>query len=167
MRRDAFQQVAKSTPFDNSSNGMTSTDVQSAIEEVRSPPNGGSGVTPPFLFSRKGGIGINSYLQVGNVYSNQAGQVIPGTNRIVKITVTTSQVYNNAPTIQLQRRTGVSTRVDIAGAAITIIGDNAHYSATYIPVTPIDIGPDWELSAYLKSGNNISDAVLLIYVVPV
>ena len=33
-RRDEFVQHARGTPFDNSSNGFSSTDVQSAIEEV-------------------------------------------------------------------------------------------------------------------------------------
>jgi len=34
MARDEFIQVARTVPFDNSSNGFTSQDTQSAIEEV-------------------------------------------------------------------------------------------------------------------------------------
>lgn len=164
--RDEYNPAASEVPFDNATNGFVATDVQAAIEELKFPPSGGSGVTPPFLFSRQGGIGINSYLLIGNVFSNQAGQLIPGNNKIVKITVTTSQTYNIAPVLQFQRRAGLSTRVDIAGASITIPGGNTAYSATYIPVTPISIGPDYELSCYLKSGSNISDAVVLLFVVP-
>ena len=51
-----------------------------------------AGVTPPFLFSRAGSVGLASYLQVGNVYSNQTGQIIPGSNYLNRITVSTSQV---------------------------------------------------------------------------
>lgn len=158
--------VADSIPFDNTTNSFVSDNVQEAIEEVRSPPNGGTGVTPPFLFSRQGGMGLNSYLQVGNVFSNQAGQIIPGNNKIVKITVTTSQVYNIAPVIQFQTRTGLSTRVDIAGASITIPGNNTDYSATYVLPSPVTIGPNAEVSCYLKSGNNITNPVVLLFVVP-
>ncbi len=162
--RDKFIQVAVQIPFDNSNNNFTADDVQAAIEESKQPIT--TGVTPPFLFSRQGGMGLNSYLQVGNVFSNQAGQIIPGNNFLVRMTITTSQTYNLAQTIQIQRRTAVSTRVDIAGAAITIPGSNSAYAATYTPSSPIALGSGWELSAYLKTGNNISDAVLLLYVVP-
>lgn len=160
-------QVAQSVPFDNDTNGMTSTDVQTAIEEVNAKAAGAGGnVTPPFIFSRQGALGTNSYLQVGTVFSNQGGQIVRGSNKIVALTLTTSQVYNMNQTVQLQRRTGVSTFVDIAGAAITIIGNNTNYSATVTFATPISIGPDFEIAAYLKTGNGIQNAVLLMYVVP-
>jgi hypothetical protein len=164
--------VSASVPFDTTTTiGSTfPTTVQSAqdaIEYLRQQTQGATGVTPPFLFSRQGATGNSSYLQVGNVFSNQAGQVIPGTNKIVKITITTSQAYNQAQTVQIQTRTGVSTFVDLSGAAITIPGDNSTYSVTYIPATPITLPTNAEISAYLKTGNGIQNAVLLVYVVPV
>lgn len=39
MRRGYAAPVAKSTPFDNSSNGFTAKDVQSAIEEAATTGN--------------------------------------------------------------------------------------------------------------------------------
>lgn len=164
--------VAASVPFDRTTTiGLTfpSTvvSVQDALEYIRKQTAGASGnVTPPFIFSYPGSLGANSYMQVGGVNSNQAGQIIQGSNNIIGITITTSQVYNANQTIQLQVRSGVSTRTDISGAAVTIIGDNAHYSATITFSTPIAIGPNAEISAYLKSGNGISNAVLAIYVAP-
>lgn len=159
--------VAGSVPYDDTNtNAELGVTVQSAIDELYTLVKGANGnVTPPFIFSFAGSLGTSSYLQVGNVNSNQAGQIIQGSNYIVGMTITTSQVYNMNQTIQLQVRSGVSTRTDISGAAVTIIGDNAHFSATIVFSTPIAIGPNAELSAYLKTGNGIDNAVLAVYVV--
>ena len=163
-------QVASSVPFDNTVTGATgfsSTNVEDALIEVYKKVAGATGnVTPPFIFSYPGSLGSNSYMQVGGVNSNQAGQIIQGTNNIIGLTITTSQVYNAAQTIQIQIRSGVSTRTDVTGAAVTILGDNAHYSATIVFATPIALTANAEISAYLKSGNGISNAVLAVYVVP-
>lgn len=165
--RDQFVPVATDVFFDNSGTTMVSEDAESAIKELFAKVAGATGnVTPPFLFSRQGNLGLNSYLQVGNVFSNQAGQIIPGSNKIVALTITTSQAYNMNQTIQLQRRTGVSSFVDIPGAAITLPGNNTTFSGTIIFGSPINIGPNFELATYLKSGNGIQNAVLLVYVVP-
>lgn len=161
-------QVAASVPYDNSgTNAELGSTTQTAIDELYQLAKGANGnVTPPFIFSFAGSLGTNSYMQVGNVNSNQAGQIIQGSNYIVGITITTSQVYNMNQTIQLQIRSGVSTHTDITSAAVTIVGDNAHYSATitFAPGT-IAIGPNAELSAYLKTGNGIDNGVLAVYVV--
>lgn len=162
-------QVAASTAYDDSNTNVSlGGTVQTAIDKLYTLAAGASGnVTPPFIFSYPGSLGANSYMQIGGVNSNQAGQIIQGSNYIVGLTITTSQVYNANQTVQLQVRSAVSTRTDITSAAVTIIGDNAHYSATvtFAPGT-IAIGPNAEISAYLKSGNGISNAVLAIYVVP-
>lgn len=160
--------VAGSVPYNNAnSNVELGSTVQSAIDELYTLAKGANGnVTPPFIFSYAGSLGANSYMQVGGVNSNQAGQIIQGSNYIVGLTLTTSQVYNMNQTIQLQIRTSVSGHTDITSAAVTIIGDNAHYSATvtFAPGT-IAIGPNAEIAAYLKSGNGIANGVLAIYVV--
>lgn len=161
-------QVAKSLFYDNTATSSTlGSNVNDAIDAIYARiATAGTGVTPPFLFSRQGNTGLSSYLQVGNVFSNQAGQVIPGNNKIVRMTLTTSQAYNVAQTVQLQLRTGVTTLVDLATGSITLPGDNVTYSTTITFGTPIAIGPNAEIAAYLKTGNGIQNAVLLIYVVP-
>lgn len=161
-------QVSRSLFYDNSGSSSTlGSTAQSAIDALWTRVStAGTGVTPPFLFSRQGATGLSSYLQVGNVFSNQAGQVIPGNNKIVRLTLTTSQAYNVAQTVQIQLRTGVTTLSDLATCSITLPGDNVTYSTTFTFSTPISIGPNAEIAAYLKSGNGIQNAVLLVYVVP-
>lgn len=157
--------VASALPFDNTTSGasgMTSTTVQEAIEEARG-GGGGSGVTPPFLFSKSGGIGTGAYFNVGSVASDKAGQVITGNNKIVKITVTSSANVSSDSVVQFQRRTGLSTFEDISGAEITIPSGNYKASVSGLSV---DIGPDEELAVYKKSGGNITDGIVILYVVP-
>lgn len=165
--RDVITPVAGSVPFDNSTNGLTSDNTQTAIEEVNAKfTSAGTGVTPPFLFARSGSTGSNSYLRIGDVNSNEAGQIIPGNNKIVRMTITSSAVYANPQTLQLQMRTGLNTRTDIVGAAVTIPGGSVAFSATVTFGSPISIGPNVEISAYLKTGNGVQNAVLLVYIVP-
>jgi len=127
---------------------------------------GGSGVTPPFFFTRAGSLNPGSYLQVGSVVSSNTGQLIPGTNKITKITVSLSgNVTNTEVVFQVQRRTGVATFTDIPGAEITIpVGS---YSATAI--LSIDLNHDEEISVYYKTGaanSAAANAVVGIFVVP-
>jgi hypothetical protein len=71
-RRDDFRDIAKSVPFDNSSNGFTSTDVQGAIEELKS--NAAVSASPGFSFGRSGVSTAGTYLQNETVPSNISGR---------------------------------------------------------------------------------------------
>jgi hypothetical protein len=164
-RRDFPTQVASSVPFDNTSNRFVSTDTQAAIEEVRTPPNGGSGVTPPFMFSKSGGTSAGNYLYVGQVVSSKTGQYIPGTNNIVKLTVSTSANVATNTTIQLQRRTAVATFIDIPLALVVIPAGTYKAEVTFSP--SVAIGPDWEIACYNKAGSTVQDAIVLMFMVPV
>lgn len=154
--------VAASVPFDNATNGFAATDAQAAIEEVKT---GGNGVTPPFFFSRSGStLAAGTYFFTGNVSTSSTGQLIAGSNKIIKIAVSTSANITGSPClVQFQRRTAVATFVDIAGASISIpVGT---YSATSTGLALL-IGPDWELSCYFKSGGSPSNPVVGIYLIP-
>jgi hypothetical protein len=71
-------QVAKSTPFDNSVNGFTSTEVQSAIEEIK------SSASPGFGFGRSGVSNSGTYLQNETVPSNVTGRYVYINSPIIK-----------------------------------------------------------------------------------
>jgi hypothetical protein len=71
-RRDDFRDIAKSVPFDNSSNGFTSTDVQGAIEELKS--SIATSASPGFSFGRSGNVTSGAYLQNETVPSNISGR---------------------------------------------------------------------------------------------
>lgn len=167
MSKDYISQVAKSLPFDNTTtiaSTMTSTDTQSAIEEIYSRVKGNvSGVTPPFFFGRVSGGGAGTYLQINGVASNKLGQIVIGSNNLEKLSVTTSaNVTGVAAVIQLQQRTGLNTFSDITGAQITI--PISSYSAIVTFSTPIALASNVELAAYIKTGTT-SDINLQVYVV--
>jgi hypothetical protein len=125
---------------------------------------GGSGVTPPFVFSKSGGTAVGSYLYVGQAVTSKTGQEIVGTNRIVKVGVSNSANVAANTKIQFQRRTALSTFVDIAGAEATIPSGSFRTTAT-LP-SPVSIGPDWEISCYNKSGSTLSDPIVVLYLIP-
>jgi hypothetical protein len=81
-RRDDFRDIAKSVPFDNSSNGFTSTDVQAAIEEINNKVN--TSASPGFSFGRSGNTVAGTYLQNETVPSNVSGRWVYINNAIVQ-----------------------------------------------------------------------------------
>lgn len=159
-------QTASSTPYDTTTSGLGTGDVQSAIDALST--NLGAGVSPFYQFTTNGALGQGSYLSVGQVPSNQVGALVPGTNHITKMAITTSQLVNFAATLQVQIRTGLGTFSDISGAALTIPGGNTAYKANIVFGSPIAIGPDVEISVYYKSGGGTSlqNPVVLVFVQP-
>lgn len=70
--------VAISIPFDNSTNGFTATEVQSAIEEVK------SSASPGFSFGRSGVANAGTWLQNETVPSNITGRYVYVNSPVVK-----------------------------------------------------------------------------------
>lgn len=64
--------VAKSVPFDNSTNGFVASDTQAAIEEVRNAVI--TSASPGFSFGRTGVSSGGTYLQNETVPSNVSGR---------------------------------------------------------------------------------------------
>lgn len=124
---------------------------------------GGSGVTPPFFFSKAGSAGAGTYLRVGEAVSSNTGMTIVGANTIVKLVVSNGSAVGSNTVIQIQKRTAVNTFVDIASASITIL--TGAYSATSSGLS-IALGTNEELSAYVKSGSSLDNPVFGVYVVP-
>lgn len=63
--------VARAIPFNNSTNGFSSNNVQDAIEEI------GASASPGFSFGRNGALSQNTWLRrPGNVPSNRAGVTV-------------------------------------------------------------------------------------------
>lgn len=68
MSRIEKSSVARGTAFDNSSNGFTATNVQTAIEEI------GASASPGFSFGRSSVSGAGTWLlRVGSIPSNKTG----------------------------------------------------------------------------------------------
>ena len=73
-RRDEFVQPARGTPFDNSTNGFMSEDVQAAIEELSNTVD--TSASPGFTWGSSGNVTAGSWLVNDTVPSNKAGRSI-------------------------------------------------------------------------------------------
>lgn len=122
---------------------------------------GGSGVTPPFFFTKGGNATSGSYLSVGDVPSSSCGHTVPGTNKIVKMTVSVRVLSTGGQTIQLTRRTGLTAVSDIPGAFITMV-DGSYTTTTIIDV---NLNTNEEIGARVSVGS-FKDPVLNVFVVP-
>ena len=121
------------------------------------------GVVPPFIFSKSGGTGTGAYLKVGEVLTSKAGHPVIGNNYIASIYATNSTTVGSVTRVQIQKRTGVSTFTDISGAYVDIA--SGQYKSTNTGLK-IAIGADEELSCYNKSGDNLVDPVVAVYIYP-
>lgn len=156
---------ALNVTYDNSVTTLGAGDVQSAIDALANKTGGSGGVTPFYQFSRAGTVlTAGTYLNVGTIASSSVGQLVSGTNKIVRVAITTSLVVATPAVFQIQRRTGVATFTDIVGATVTLSATS--YKQNVILTTPVLLGLDEEISAYIKSGSP-SNPILLIFVTPV
>lgn len=152
--------IAEDVEFDNSTNGFNSTDTQSAIEEASK-----GSITGPnqgFLYSKDGSVTVGTYLRTGTVATNLAGQPIRGLCKSIIIKATVSSNVSSTTRIQFVRRTAISTFADITGLYVDIPSGSFTSSRTI----EVDIGPDWEIGCYNKSGSTLSNAICVLYVVP-
>jgi hypothetical protein len=76
--RDEFTPPAEAIPFDNSTNGFISEDVQAAIEEVNDSLD--VSASPGFTWGSSGNVTNGSWLLNDTVPSNKAGRAIFITN---------------------------------------------------------------------------------------
>ena len=65
--------VAKSIPFDNSTNGFVSTDAQGAIEEIRNTV--ATSASPGFTYGRSGTLPAGTWLLVDTVPCNKSSRI--------------------------------------------------------------------------------------------
>jgi hypothetical protein len=138
--------------------------VSNIINVIPSPTseNTSTGVTPGFVFSKDGNTTIGTYLRIGSVVTSDAGHPIIGKNKLVRMRATVKTAIGTATVIQLQERTAVNTRSDIAGASITIPSGGYIASADFDIILPEDV----ELCAYNKSGTTLSNVVVNVFLFP-
>ncbi len=75
---EEYELIAENIPFDNSTNGFTGDNIQTAIEES------GASASPGFSFGRSGNVSAGTWLRrPGNVPSNRAGVTVPIDNPII------------------------------------------------------------------------------------
>lgn len=122
-----------------------------------------AGATPNFIFSKAGGASTGTYLRTGEAQTDRTGQLIKGNNYIIELALSNDSNRTSTTRVQLQRRTAVSTFVDIDDAWVDIPPGTYKASRSNLQ---IQIGPDEEISAYVKSGQSMTDPVLVVYITP-
>lgn len=134
--------VAKSIPFDNETNGFTSTDAQAAIEETKNVAV--AVVSPGFTWGRSGNIPTNTYLLNDTVPSNLTGRIVPFAGLIDKIYVSCENT--STFTVTVQKRSGASF-VDLFSASLSAERIKVS-SPSSVAVSALD-----ELSIKITSGS--------------
>jgi hypothetical protein len=120
------------------------------------------------VFSRSGtGLANGTYLWTGNVATNLTGQIVRGNAYLTAIYASNSKTFTTgAATFKVQRRTGLTTFVDIPGATFQI-NNNTYFTETVYTLPGIAIGSNWELALqFVSGGGGPSNPVIVLYFVP-
>jgi len=149
-------QVAKSIPFDNSTNGFTSDETQSAIEEAKQNAEGfpRSGCRSVY----NGIISNNQWLGPTELLSNTPLAIFPVSTKLNEIT------WSN-------RNTGVSFDINfykngqLAGNLFYTLSVRNGTIAGYVSGLSYTFSPgDIVWAQYIDQGTNLSDADLILWI---
>lgn len=155
-RRDEFIQVAESVPFDNSSNGFTSEEVQSAIEEAKNTaegfPRAGSRSTYNGTVSNGDWLGPNELL------SNTPLLVFPVTTKLNEISWSNS---NANVSFDIQFRLGSKTGTIFY--TMQVRSPNSGYGYVDGLNYSFNAG-DVIYAQYIDQGTNCSDMDLILWI---
>lgn len=141
MSRIEKSSVARGVPFDNSSNGFTSTNVQNAIEEI------GASASPGFTWGRSGSISSGTWLLNDGVPSNKAGRtIVLGDSKIVKIFSASEDL--DTYTLQIYSHDGNEVNLTLL-TTLTVTASRTGNSGTI----SISVPANKQLAAYLATGS--------------
>lgn len=127
-RRDEFGQVARTVPFDNSTNGFSSTDTQAAIEELQNAVL--TSASPGFSFGRSGVTTANTYLQNETVPSNISGRWVYLNNGTVTDVYITNELTTTY-TMEVYYHDGNAVNLTLLGAVTVTAAKGAHFAVNW------------------------------------
>ena len=116
--------VARSTPFDNSTNGFTSTNVQGAIEEVQ------TSASPGYSFGRSGTVSRGTYLLTQSVPSNVSGMWVYIANASIKKVFVTNE-NTTTYTIDILSHDGNETNLTLLGSVTVTAAKGAFFTVSW------------------------------------
>lgn len=156
MSRVEKSQIALSVPFDNSTNGFTSTDVQAAIEEAKQNAEGfpRAGIRSNY----NGTVSANQWLGPSELFPNTPLLVAPVTLKINEITWS-NQTTNVAFRIQFR----LTSKTGTIFYTLTVTSPNSGYGYTTGVNYTLNPG-DVVYAQYLDDGTNCSDMDLILWV---
>jgi hypothetical protein len=124
--------VARSVPFDNSSNGFIAEDTQAAIEEVSSVA--ANSASPGFTWGRSGSIPKGAWFQNETVPSNKSGRTMFLVNAVIEKVF----VSNESPdiiTVEVYTHDGDEVNLTLVGSVTTAALRSNTFSTSFpIPV---------------------------------
>lgn len=156
MARDEFIQVAYSVPFDNATNGFSSSDTQSAIEEAKQNAEGfpRAGVRSTY----NGTISANQWLGPSELLPNTPLIVFPVSTKLNEITWS-NQTTNVAFRIQFR----LNSRTGTIFYTLTVTSPNSGFG--YVSGLNFTFSPGDTIHAqYLDDGTNASDVDLILWI---
>lgn len=125
---EEYELIAQNIPFDNSSNGFSSDQLQGAVEEI------GASASPGFSFGRNGNVSSNTWLnRPGNVPSNRAGITIPISNPVIT-TISASNRNIDTYDILIYAHEGDSVNLTLL-TTITITSARGGVFSVNVPAT--------------------------------
>lgn len=148
--------VAKSVPFDNTSNGFVSTEVQTAIEEAKQNAEGfpRAGIRSSY----NGTVGANTWLGPNELLPNTPLFVAP-----VKLKINEISWSNQNVNVQFRIQFRLNSRTGTIFYTLTVTSPNSGSGFA----TGIDfiLNPgDTVHAQYLDDGTNAADMDLLLWV---
>lgn len=152
MPKFSVTPVARTVPFDNTSNGFTAVETQSAIEELSDIVS--TSASPGFSFGRSGVCTAGSYLQCEGVPSNISGRWVYISSAVVEqvfVSNETSTTYK----IEVLYHTG-------GGGGMTSLGTvtvTANYGAAFTVSWAVPTGSQIAIKIADDSANNPKNVV--------
>lgn len=129
MRRDSFNPVAGSVPFDNSSNGFTSEDTQAAIEEVKA--SVAASASPGFTWGRSGTVTKNTWLLNDSVPSNTSGRIIALNGAVIKEIFCANEDPTAGIVLGIYQHEGGLVNAILLGAVTTLAQRSNTFSVSF------------------------------------
>lgn len=157
MPKEFTTQVARSTPFDNSTNGFTANETQSAIEEAKQNAEGfpRAGMRSTY----NGTVSGNQWLGPNELLPNTPLAVFAVRTKLNEITWSNSSGTNREFHIEFRR----GSKTGAIFYTMTVASPNAGYG--YISGLSFLFDPGEAIFAqYIDDGNNCADMDLVLWI---
>lgn len=157
MSRDAYIPVAEGVPFDNATNGFTSDEVQSAIEEAKQNAEGFPRAGCRSTYN--GTVGNNNWLGPNELLSNTPLAIFAVKTKLNEITWSNSNGSDRQFHIEFRR--GSKTGTIFYTMTVTSPNDGSGY----VSGLNYEFDPGETIWAqYIDDGNNCADMDLILWI---
>lgn len=140
MRRDEYQQVAGSVPFDNDGTDFDADNVQDALEEI------GGATSPSSSLGRSANVGSGSWLlRVGSIPSNKTGVIVNINGTVNEVSCGSENL--DTYTVSIYKHDGGGVNLTLLGSVSVTASRAQTFNVSY-PVSKGD-----HLAALISAGS--------------